>query len=226
MKTSLLQRLLLLLALASSFFIPSARAFVPNTLGGAITPEESHAATTKTSIQLASDDQGVTKTTKLMKYARTPTGSIEQCGQILRVSDESKQVKRVRKILKKNLHFRPLGSGHLILRPGWYSDYDDAIAACSDMREDDIPVLVSLMAREKQGGSVRFIAIETLRVLHMKALPCIEAGIAVFPERASDFSSLKATIESDAIEMSRNPNVFVFNPKSCPLHPEPQKRGK
>lgn len=155
------------------------------------------------------------------------TGSIEQCGQILSgLTDKSDQVKRVRKTLKKNLHFRPLGSGHLILRPGWYSDYIDAIAACSDMRESDIPVLVNLVAREKQGGSVRFIAIDTLRVMHTKALPCIEAGIGVFPERASDFLNLKATIESDVVEINRNPAVFVFNPKSCQLHPDTLKGGK
>jgi len=167
------------------------------------------------------------KKIELRALPQPETGSIEQCGQILRgVSDQSEQVKRVRKTLKKNLHFRPLGSGHMILRPGWYSDYNDAIAACSDMRESDIPVLVSLAAREKQGGSVRFIAIDTLRVLHTKALPCIEAGIGVFPERASDFLNLKATIESDVVEINRNPAVFVFNPKSCQLHPETLKGGK
>lgn len=158
---------------------------------------------------------------------RPATGSIEQCGQMLRgVSDESKQVKRVRKTLKKNLHFRPLGSGHLILRPGWYSDFDDAIAACSDMRENDIPVLVSLVAREKQGGSVRVIAYDILRILHTKALPCIEAGMVVYPEGASDFSALKSTIERDVVEISHNPAGFAFNPKSCQMHPEPSKGGK
>ena len=217
MKTNLLRRSLLLLAMASSF-IPSASALVPNTFLGAITPGESHAALIQTSIQLAYDDQGVTKSTKSMKNARTPTGSIEQCGQILRrVSDETKQVKRVRKTLKKNLHFRPLGSGHLILRPGWYSDFDDAIAACSDMRENDIPVLVSLVAREKQGGSVRVIAYDILRILHTKALPCIEAGMAVYPERVPDFSALKSTIERDVVEISHNPAGFAFNPKSCQM---------
>lgn len=169
----------------------------------------------------------IRKKIELRVLPRPATSSIEQCGQILRgVTDQSDQVKRVRKTLKKNLHFRPLGSGHLILRPGWYSDYNDAIAACSDMRESDIPVLVSLVAREKQGGSVRFIAIETLRVLHMKALPCIEAGIEVFPERASDFLSLKTTIENDVVEINHNPAVFVFNPKSCQMHPETSKEGK
>jgi hypothetical protein len=177
-------------------------------------------------IELNQDKTG-DKSTGMGLHAAPSTiaGSIAQCAQILRgVSDQSEQVKRVRKALKKNLHFRPLGSGHLILRPGWYSDYDDAIAACSGMREDDIPILVSLVGREKQGGSVRYIAIDTLRVLHTKALPCVEAGMASFPERASDFSTLKETIESDIVEISHNPNVFVFNPKSCPLHPVPQKK--
>lgn len=70
MKTSLLDRTLLLLAMASSC-IPSANAFVPSTGLGAITPGESHAALTKSAIQMAYDDLGVTKITKSMKNART-----------------------------------------------------------------------------------------------------------------------------------------------------------
>ena len=70
MKANLLRRSLLLLAMASSF-IPSARAFVPTTFYGAITPGESHVALTKTAIQMAYDDLGVTKITKSMRNART-----------------------------------------------------------------------------------------------------------------------------------------------------------
>lgn len=72
MKTSLLRRSLLLslVAMANSY-IPSASAFVPSTGLGAFTPGESHAALTKTAIQLAYDDLGITKVTKSMKNART-----------------------------------------------------------------------------------------------------------------------------------------------------------
>lgn len=70
MKTNSLSSALLLLAMASSY-IPSASAFVPSTGLGAFTPGESHASLTKTAIQLAYDDLGVTKITKSMKSART-----------------------------------------------------------------------------------------------------------------------------------------------------------
>lgn len=60
--------LVLTLAICS---LPSAQAFVPSVGLGAITPGESHAALTKTAIQMAYDDLGITKITKSMKNART-----------------------------------------------------------------------------------------------------------------------------------------------------------
>jgi hypothetical protein len=65
-----LKQFLLLLVMAGSC-LQAANAFVPSVGLGAITPGESHAALTKSAIQLAYDDLGITKITKSMKNART-----------------------------------------------------------------------------------------------------------------------------------------------------------
>lgn len=138
---------------------------------------------------------------ELRVLARPATSSIEQCAQMLQgVSDQSDQVKRVRKTLKKNLHFRALGSGHMILRPGWYADQSGVAAAHSAMNEDDIPVLVSLIGREKLKGEIHSMGILVLGMFGEKALPCIEAGMAMYPEQASALPGVK-----DSIEFNRQP---------------------
>lgn len=70
MKRSSPKYFLLLLVMAGSY-LPFANAFVPSTGLGAFTPGESHAALTKSAIQLAYDDLAVTKVTKSMKSARS-----------------------------------------------------------------------------------------------------------------------------------------------------------
>ncbi len=140
---------------------------------------------------------GVTrKKIELRALPRPATGSIGQCEQILNgVTDQSDQVKRVRKTLKKNLHFRPLGDGHMILSPGWYADYNDIVTAYSSMSEDDIPTLVSLIGRGKLKGGIRSIGFGVLGMFGKKALPCIDAGMAIYPEQASDLFAVKGNIE-------------------------------
>ena len=155
---------------------------------------------------------------------RPATGSIEQCGQIMRgVSDQSEQVKRVRKTLKKNLHFRPLGDGHMILRPGWYSDYSDMVAAHSSMSEDDIPILVNLIGRGKLKDGMRSIGIGVLRIFGEKALPCIEAGMSIeewYSSLSSTESGIKANIKYP------DPHATVPSQKPDHQHFKTPKGGK
>lgn len=161
---------------------------------------------------------------ELQALPHPTTDSIEQCGEILRgVTDQSDQVKRVRKTLKKNLHFRPLGDGHMILRPGWYADYSDMVAAHSSMSEEDIPILVSLIGRENLKDGMRSIGIGVLVIFGEKALPCIEAGMSI-EEWYSSLSSTESSIKANILYP--DPHATVPSPKLDQQHLETPKGGK
>lgn len=187
-----------------------------------------HARGADTALQSAGEKPNDVTRNKIELRAlhRPATSSIEQCGQILRgVSDQSEQVKRVRKTLKKNLHFRPLGDGHMILRPGWYADYSDIVAAYSSMSEDDIPILVSLIGRGKLKDGMRSVGFGALGMFGEKALPCIEAGMAMYQgQSASDLFPIKAGIKAKILYP--DPQATVPSPKLDQQHPETLKGGK
>lgn len=165
------------------------------------------------------------KKIELRALPRPATVSIEQCEQILSgVTDLSDQVKRVSKTLKKNLHFRPLGDGHLIFRPGWYAGYNDIVAAHSSLNEDDIPVLVSLVGRGKLAGGMRSIGFGVLGMFGAKAVPCIDAGMAIYPEHASDLFAIRGNIEVN--HQYPDPSRSASNPKPDQPHLETPKGGK
>lgn len=166
------------------------------------------------------------KKIELRVLPRPATSSIEQCAQILQeVSDQSEQVKRVRKTLKKNLHWKTLGSGHQILSPGWYADYSDSVAAHAAMSEDDIPVLVSLVGRGGLKRGMPSITFSVLGQFGAKALPCIEAGIAYYKgEGASDLNNVKNNIEVKL--RYPDPNRSVFSPNSDQPRIGTEKGGK
>lgn len=151
---------------------------------------------------------------------QTARSGVSQCEQLLMgVSDESGQVIRVRKILKDNLHWR--GDRHLFLaKTANMSDIDAAYSALSD---DDIPVLVSLIGRGRLKRGMPSITFGVLGRFGAKALPCIEAGMAAYPEKgASDLSSIKGNIEVEI--RYPNPNRSVTNPISN--LPHIKKEGK
>lgn len=165
------------------------------------------------------------KKIELRAVARPATGSVEQCAQILKgVTDQSDQVKRLRTTLKKNLHFRPLGDGHLILTPGWYADYSDMVAAHSALSDDDIPMLVGLIGRGKLKGGMRSIGFGVLGMFGEKALPCIDAGMAIYPEQASDLFAVKGNIEVN--RQYPDPGRSASNPKADQPHLETPKGAK
>lgn len=180
-----------------------------------------HARGGDTALQSAGEkpNDGARNKIELRALPRPATGSIEQCGQILSgVTDKSDQVKRVRKILKKNLHFRPLGDGHMILIPGWYAGYSDMVAAHSSMSEEDIPILVSLIGRGKLKDGMRSIGFGALGMFGEKALACIEAGMAMYPEQASDLFAVKGNIEVN--HQYPDSNRRASNPKPDRQHLE------
>lgn len=118
--------------------------------------------------------------------------AVEQCVRRLsEVTDSSDDVSRVLKTLKDHLHWRLLGDGHLILRPGWYAGYSDMVAARASLTDDDIPVLVSLIGRGRLEDGMRSIGFGALSLFGTRALPCVDAGMAVYPERASDLYAIK-----------------------------------
>lgn len=122
--------------------------------------------------------------------------AFEQCERRLReVAIPSDDVSRVLKTLQDHLHWRLLGDGHLILRPGWYAGYSDMVAARASLTDDDIPVLVSLVGRGKLEDGMRSIGFGVLSLFGARALPCIDAGMAVYPERASDLFAIKGHLE-------------------------------
>lgn len=165
------------------------------------------------------------KKIELRALPRPAIANIDQCKQILNgLTDQSDQVERVRKTLKKNLHFRPLGDGHMILRPGWYADYSDIVAAHSSMTDDDIPVLVSLIGHGKLTGGTRSIGFGALGMFGEKALPCIDAGMAIYPEHASDLFAVKGNV--DVSRQYPDPSREAANSKPDQQHLETQKGGK
>jgi hypothetical protein len=162
---------------------------------------------------------------ELQALLRPAIGSIEQCQQILNgATDQSDQVKRVRETLKKYLHFRALGDGHMILRPGWYADYSDIVSAHSSMSEDDIPVLVSLIGRGKLKDGMRSIGFGALGMFGEKALPCIDAGMAIYPKYASDLYAVKGNIEVNHRYL--DPSRRGSSQKNDRQYLETQKGGK
>jgi len=165
------------------------------------------------------------KMIQLQVMTSPATSSVEQCEQMLNgMTDQSDQVKRVRKIIKKNLHFRPLGDGHMILRPGWYADYSDMVAAHSSLSDDDIPRLVGLIGRGQLKDGMRSIGFGVLGIFGEKALPCIDAGIAIYPEQASDLFAVKGNIEVN--RQYPDPGSSASNPKPDQPHSETPKGSK
>lgn len=111
------------------------------------------------------------------------------------VSDPSDDVSRALKTLQDHLHWRLLGDGHLILRLGWYAGHSDMVAARASLTDDDIPVLVSLVGRGMLEDGMRSIGFGVLSLFGARALPCIDAGMAVYPQRASDLFAIKGHLE-------------------------------
>lgn len=156
------------------------------------------------------------KTVEVKVVPQPATSSVSQCKQVLTgMPDDLEQVIRVRKALKENLHWR--GAPHHVF-PRKIAVQRDIDAAFSAMTEDDIPVLVNLIARAAVEKGMRGLAAGVLGRFGMRALPCIEAGIESDTGKgASDLRAVRINIEVE--------NRSAMTPSSEQPHTD-QGRGK